>query len=85
MATAEQKQQVARAIKAAAGELLDAQQRAAVALQRYFDLSLEYSADDFTGDIAHMDVTSFTNALSTLEAINTLMAAGHRANLNKVR
>lgn len=83
----DQKMQFLIALQQHANQIVAVTNDASDLLKRWFDLGFsgEFEATDFEASaLNHLDATVVTNAVSTLEAISTLMDAGHRANLNKV-
>jgi hypothetical protein len=88
MATLDQKHVFTSQLIAAATQLLYAYNTADDLLTRYFDLGLsgQFADADFEGHggLDHLTEEDVTAAVTTIEAIKTLMEAGHRSNLNRI-
>lgn len=80
-----QKRALAIEVKSQVRLFLDAYQRLIDLRERYADLGVTYTDVDFESDsLEHITATNFVNALSTVDALKTLLDAGHRSNLNRI-
>ena len=89
MATQSQKIQFARDLVSASASVLDALRNMNAVLEKAVDTDIVASINinDFAeeSDIEHVTPTLIANGVFSASELKTLMDAGHRANLNKLR
>lgn len=80
-----QKRALAMEVKNEVRQFVEAYQRLVALRERYSDLGVTYTDEDFASDgLEHITASNFTNALSTVDQLKTLMDSGHRSNFNRI-